>query len=112
MVKQKNGQYFKEVHRNCNIIDDDKSLNYLSWGDGTCDPKLFTEGCGLDGGDCINECTTYFQFSVPQPYFAYDWTEVTHEVGAVTVDLTKIETYPYDNILYEQFNWMYDNNSS
>ena len=98
LLKQKDGHFFKEVHSNCNIIDDEKSLNYLSWGDGTCDPKLFTEGCGLDGGDCNNKCTTYFQFYVPKPY------------------LTTSMRYLYDSILfkqaYKEFNFIEDDDSS
>ncbi len=69
LVKQNSGLVFKEKWKNCTVIDNvNNNLNYLSWGDGTCDPKLFTDDCGLDGGDCDEDCTTYFQFSPHGPY--------------------------------------------
>ncbi len=75
LVNQHKGLYFKEVHKNCTVIDNDENgLTYLSWGNGECDPLLFNDDCGLDGGDCNNDCSTYFQFNVPDSRFVYNIT--------------------------------------
>lgn len=66
---QNSGAIFHEIYKDCGAFAKNyrglqKSLSYTQWGDGTCDPRLFTEECGFDGGDCSDECTTFFQFTV------------------------------------------------
>lgn len=57
--KQISGIYFFESHPNCRTAFDlAPSLQYHYWGDDYCDPRLYTEQCGMDGGDCNDYCMT------------------------------------------------------
>ena len=62
--QQNSGAIFLDVYPDCDAFENDSSLSYTEFGDGTCDPRLFTEACGLDGGDCRDQCNTFFQFQV------------------------------------------------
>lgn len=48
---QNNGSAFHEIYESCaSSVFKENSLSYRNWGDGSCDPRLFTKACGLDGG--------------------------------------------------------------
>jgi hypothetical protein len=48
---QKSGSYISELVKTCYVFRSNKDIGYKYWGDGTCDPRLFTKECDSDGGD-------------------------------------------------------------
>lgn len=54
---QLSGAYFFEAHPDCMAFDGNvTNLKFEYWGDGVCDPRLYSNTCGIDGGDCNNYC--------------------------------------------------------
>jgi hypothetical protein len=71
--KQRNGSYFRIFLPSCDF--ENLGVKYTYFGDGTCDPKLYSEACHFDGGDCNDLCNSFFQTNVPATYVYWDKNE-------------------------------------
>ena len=59
---QTSGAYFFEAYPKCTAFESDngnvRKLKFEYWGDGVCDPRLYTQSCGNDNVDCNYYCMT------------------------------------------------------
>jgi hypothetical protein len=78
---QTSGSYFSELVKTCDVFRSNEDIKYKFWGDGTCDPRLFTEECDYDGGDCNSECSDYLSMNDPQDYRYYFYYDDDTNVG-------------------------------
>mmetsp|Transcript_10040 Transcript_10040/g.12729 ORF Transcript_10040/g.12729 Transcript_10040/m.12729 type:complete len:504 (-) Transcript_10040:60-1571(-) len=82
VVRQRLGIFFYDNFPNCKAISNlDNSLKYEFWGDGVCDPALYSNECGMDGKDCNEYCmTTWINPSLTL------WSEVQNQLSKERTD--------------------------
>ena len=86
---QRTGAYFFDAYPRCTAFEKSDTLKYEYWGDTYCDPRLYTEYCGMDGGDCNNYCMA--KWTNPSPRL---WLDVQD-----TLELERSEDCLFNNEL-------------